>query len=112
MNQFEGVVAQLRQLPREEIRKDGPGYVEFVMGVKDLRQLYPLLEDFFGPPFKPAGVVPSKEAQKRTVPYGGIEQQQVLYYKEEGGVSSCAMIWPWRDDVRATVKMAQGSILH
>ena len=110
MKDFPGLVAQLKQLPYQEFRKEENGYIEFVLAVKDLLQLYPLLELFFGPPFKPAGIVPSEEAVQRTSYYGGIEKQQTLYYMEEGGLSSCAMIWPWKDDIRVTVKVAQGRV--
>ena len=42
--------------------------------------------------------------------YGGIQKQQTLYYKDRDGVADCAMIWPWNDGSRSTVKMAQGVI--
>ncbi len=95
----------------DECRKQTFGYMEFVMAVKDLSVVYPVLEEYFGPPFKPAGVNPTKEASSRTAPYGGIEKQQTLFYVERDGKSNCAMIWPWQDKTRATVKLAQGEIV-
>jgi len=93
-----------------EFRKETFGYIEFVLDVDNLPKVYPVLEEYFGPPFKPCGVAPSKEASARTAPYGGIQKQQTLYYVERDGQSSCAMIWPWQDHTRATVKVAQGQI--
>ena len=110
MKDFPSLAAQLKQLPNDDFRKEENGYIEFVMKAQNLSQLYPLLEDFFGPPFKPAGVAPSREALDRAAHYGGIEKHQTLYYLEAGGLSSCAMIWPWNDKTRVTVKVAQGKV--
>ena len=108
MKKFSELTGQLKTAPMDELRKEAPGYLEFVLTTHELPGVYPILEDYFGPPFKPAGMAPSKEATLRTADYGGIEKQQTLYYVEDGGISSCAMIWPWQDKVRATVKVAQG----
>ena len=107
---FEELAGRLKDGPMNEFRKEEPGYLEFVSTTKDLSDIYPVLEEYFGPPFKPAGVVPTKEAVLRSAHYGGIEIQQTLYYIEQEGLSSCAMIWPWQDKMRATIKVAQGEI--
>ncbi len=112
MKEFPELIAQLKQLPHDEFRKEENGYIEFVLSVKKVSMLYPLLEGYFGAPFKPEGAEPSREAQDRAETYGGVEKQQTLYYKESGGLSSCAMIWPWNDKVRLTIKVAQGKVVR
>ncbi len=110
MKTFSELAGRLKKTKIDECRKTSPGYLELVLSLENLKQVYPALEEYFGPPFKPAGVVPTKEALLRSEPYGGIEKQQILYYVERDGVSNCAMIWPWQDKTHATVKVAQGEL--
>ena len=107
---FQELVQTLKQAPLDETRKESEGYFEFVLNASDLSVVYPALEQYFGVPFKPPGIKPSKEASLYAKEYGGIEKQQTLYYREDAGVSNCAMIWPWNDGVRVTVKVARGQI--
>lgn len=107
---FGELTHDLKSVPFDERRKEYEGYFEFVLSAKDLLHLYPVLEKYFGVPFKPAGIAPSDKAHDYAKSYGGIRKQQTLYYKERAGTSSCAMIWPWNDGSRATVKVAQGRL--
>jgi hypothetical protein len=107
---FPELVKQLKKIPFDEIRKESEGYFEIVLSTKHLINLYPIFESYYGVPFKPSGVAPSDKAQNLTRNYGGIQKQQTLYYVNRNGVSDCAMIWPWNDGSRSTVKMAQGVI--
>ncbi len=107
---FIELVGQLKKIPCEEIRKESEGYYEFVISGKSFAQLYPVLESYFGVPFKPAGIEPSGKVKDVAKQYGGVEKQQTLYYFQRDGLSNCAMIWPWGDGSQATVKMAQGVI--
>ena len=107
---FKELIEQLKRIPCEEIRKESDGYYEFVISTQSLAQLYPIFEVYFGVPFKPAGISPSDEAKDVSKNYGGIQKQQTLYYIHREGMSNCAMIWPWGDGSRATVKIAQGII--
>ena len=107
---FVDLIRQLKKIPFDEIRKEYEGYFEFVISARHLAHVYPLFENYYGVPFKPPGMAPSDKAQSVTKNYGGIQKQQTLYYAKRGEVSDCAMIWPWNDGSRATVKMAQGVI--
>ena len=107
---FNELTRILKSIPFDEQRKESEGYFEFVILSGNLLRLYPILEKYFGVPFKPAGVMPSLEAQDYAKQYGGIQKQQTLYYMKRAGLSNCAMIWPWNDSSRATVKIAQGRI--
>ncbi len=107
---FSELVRDIEALDLHEVRKNSDGYFEFVISVSAEKELYPLFESYFGPPFKPRHVAPNKLAQAYTYDYGGIEKHQVLYYIERQGLSHCAMIWPWNNGQLATVKVAQGQI--
>ena len=107
---FEWLVQRLESIPCDERRKQYRGYFEFVLSGGRLPQLYPILEEYFGVPFKPAGVKPTREVENCARSYGGILKQQTLYFCKHKEWSNCAMIWPWSDGSRATVKVAQGVI--
>ena len=110
MVSFEELVEQLQQVPFDEVRRKYEGYLEFVLPSHHLTLLYPVFEKYFGVPFKPAGISPTREAEDRAKRYGGIRTQQTLYFIQRGGLAHCAMIWPWADGSRVTVKVAQGTI--
>ena len=105
---FAELVHKLHGIPVDELRKESEGYFEFVLSSRHLAHLYPILEKYFGVPFKPPGVPPTKEAEDFAKLYGGIMKHQTLYFLQEDGLASCAMIWPWGDGARVTVKVAQG----
>ncbi len=105
---FGELTHDLKKVPYDERRKEFEGYFEFVMSTNDLLHLYPVLEKHFGAPFKPAGIEPTGKAHDYAKQFGGIRKHQVLYYREGSGLSNCAMVWPWNDGSRATVKVAQG----
>ncbi len=105
---FSAMVDQLKGVKFDELRQQYDGYFEFVVPSQKLNELYPILENFFGVPFKPAGIEPSNDHSDIAKRYGGVQKQQTLYYIERGGQSTCAMIWPWSSGSRATVKLAQG----
>lgn len=107
---FQELISRLKKLPCDEVRKESVDYYEFVVSTKSLNDFYPVFEGFFGIPFKPAGISPSDKAKDVAKNYGGIQKQQTLYYVYRDGLSNCAMIWPWGDGSRATVKMAQGVV--
>lgn len=106
---FEELVDQVRKLPFEEKRQDVQDYFEAVVATGALPDLGRTLEGFFGPPFKAAGQKPSRESDRHSDRYGGVLQNQVLYYKEREGLSNCAMLWPWGDGTRVTVKIGRGT---
>jgi hypothetical protein len=39
--------------------------------------------------------------------FGGIMPGQTLYFKNEGNDTIFAMLWPWQDGIRTTVKIIQ-----
>ncbi|MCG3176772.1 MAG: hypothetical protein MOGMAGMI_01736 [Candidatus Omnitrophica bacterium] len=109
---WEELIAAVRQLPFEEKRQDAEDYFEAVAVASSVAELGRTLEGFFGPPFKPAGQKSSRDADRYSDRYGGVMQNQVLYYKEREGLSNCAMLWPWSDGQRVTVKIGRGVLVR
>ena len=107
---FVELIRELKKVPFDELRKEDQGYFEFVVSQRYVTHLYPVLERYFGVPFKPPGVAPTAEHTRRALNYGGIRKQQTLYYAARDGFDNCAMVWPWGDKSRVTVKIAQGTV--
>ena len=109
---FEELVERLKLLPFDEERKGTPTYFEYVLSTRHLMRLYPILEEYFGAPFKPAGIPPTREAEEYAKSYGGILKHQTLYCFKRDGVSHRAMVWPWNDGTRVTIKVFYGPIVE
>ena len=105
---FEELVLQLQAIPFDEERKNRPGYFEYVLSSRHMARLHPILEEYFGKPFKPAGVPPNREAEEYARSYGGIQKNQTFYFFKQDGLENRGMIWPWNDGLRVTVKVVQG----
>lgn len=104
---FEELLTDVKSCVLEETRRDEPRYLEAVFQTSASGPLTAALVKFFGPPFKPAGVKPTRESDKHSQPYGGVLKEQTLYYLEKEGIAHCAMLWPWNDKRKATLKIAR-----
>ncbi len=103
---FEELVKEMKKVPVFESRIDGPDHKEFVVQEKNITPLHLLFQKHF-PEFKSACEVPSITDKQRAARWGGVREHQALYYKEEQGSSECAMLWPWEDGTRCTVKVVR-----
>jgi hypothetical protein len=81
-------------------------WVEREILVKDMGEWEKILTDILGPPVKKAGEEASQFFLDLTENYGGILDDQTLYYKKFDGRSMIAMFWPWKDKNEATLKIA------
>lgn len=99
------LIEQIEKTSLLEIRARSEERLECVVETKRLALLGELLEHYFGPPIKRAGEKPSDQDKTLTGELGGILKNQTLYCVSDGGSSSLAMIWPWSDGERATVKI-------
>ncbi len=104
---FGALVEDVKGVPFQQVRYDFTNYVEFVIDLKYTRDLCLILERHLGPPLKPAGKEPSREARQYTDPLGGIEKNQVLYCSRQERAAQCVLLWPWADHDYVTVKIAR-----
>jgi hypothetical protein len=105
---FTDLLTQVKKEPLAETRQETDDYFEAVVKAENIAGICRALELYFGPAFKPAGQVPTRDQAARVVHLGGIQKNQILYYVERENLSNCAMIWPWNDGTRSTLKIAQG----
>ena len=106
MRSLEEVIYKAKRIPHEETRRESEEYLEIVANQETLKQLIPVLETYFGPAFKPAGKEPCDTCDEHTEPFGGIAKNQTLYLTHKEDLPHVAMIWPWNDGRRATVKIS------
>ncbi len=102
---FEDLLEQVQKIPCEEKRAREADYCEAVFGAANLVALNGLLESCFGPPLKPEGKPPSADATKYSKAYGGVQGNQVLYYRLQNSRSEMAMLWPWSNGASMTLKL-------
>ena len=81
-------------------------FVERVFFKKDIGAWEKVLTDILGPALKKAGEVPTQLFCDLTVNYGGILDDQTLFYKKFEGYAIIAVFWPWKDNNQVTLKIA------
>jgi hypothetical protein len=104
---FRDFLAEIQTLRIEELRVQTEDYLEAVISKAGLDPLHKVLTAYFGSPFKPEGHAPSAKAERHAKPYGGIRKDQTMYFREEGDLCECALLWPWGNGVCITVKIIQ-----
>jgi len=96
---------QIKKIEFAEKREEASDFFEFVIHANEEERLGTILQAYFGPPLKPAGEQPSKEAKKRSADYGGVRANQTLYFRSYDSVCQCVLLWPWGNGTQITVKM-------
>ena len=104
---FQDFLAQIETLRIEESRAKTEDYFEAVISTATLDPLHKILTAYFGVPLKPEGRSPSWEASRCAKPYGGIRKDQTMYFRRDGDVCECTLLWPWGSGTRITIKIIQ-----
>lgn len=86
----------------------GSEYCEVVAAKDHLPAAIAVLEAFFGAPLKASGQKSSKEADAIAKPYGGVYENQTLYYRKTESGSAIALLWPWGGGMPVTIKIIRG----
>ncbi len=113
MNEFASFTQlsrDLEKIPVVETRISSQHLKEFVVKSDFVTQLHLSFQNFFGQDFKAPGEQPSLEDRKRSAVLGGVRADQTLYYAQRDGFANCAMLWPWSDGRRYTVKLAHNRL--
>ncbi|MFA5063477.1 MAG: hypothetical protein WC578_05370 [Candidatus Omnitrophota bacterium] len=90
----------------ETLRTDRSDYFEAVITTEELPKLIARFKSFFGEPASSSTSDLPADLQEKINDFGGIMPGQALYFKNEKNESIFAMLWPWQDGKRVTVKMA------
>lgn len=101
--QFIDLRKELKNIMFEQLRQDRDDYFEAVVVKSVLAKLVAAMEKFLGCAISPAQL--PKDMEKALKEYGGIMKGQALYFKDTGSEKIIAMLWPWQDQVRTTVKI-------
>jgi len=102
---FQDLLTQIQALKFEESRGQTEDYFEAVISKAGLDPWHKILTAYFGAPLKPEGRPPSPEAKEHAGPYGGIREDQTMYFRSDGEYSECALLWPWGSGNRITIKV-------
>ena len=104
---FEELRQKLQNLDLKELRFDLEDYLEFVVQAQCMDQVKIILDLYFGHEVNIHDLSTAKEAVEFVEKWGGIRSNQTLYYSSRDGSTEYAMLWPWCDGNRISVKVAQ-----
>ena len=106
--EFDKIKTEVKKIALETTRIDNENYFEAVIGRARLEEMVRALEDIFGAPAWPSDKKLSKDIEKLIKTAGGLRKGQTLYFLSNGGgCSTFAMLWPWQDGERITIKIAK-----
>lgn len=105
--QFSSVRKEIKGVDFASLRTDCDNYFEAVVMKEELEKLTSRLDKVFGTPIWPSRNSLSFETQKVIDGFGGIMPGQTLYFWNKGQDTIFAMLWPWKDGERATLKIVQ-----
>ena len=103
--QFSELKAQVKNIGYDELRADGNNYFEIVIKKEKLGEFCCALERFFGPPVWPPENKLPAQIEDVIRKFGGIMTGQTLYFYNQDNEVIFAMLWPWSDDERITLKI-------
>ena len=99
------ILKKCDQLKVEEKRVSSSGYNEQVIFSDEIDQWNKVLAGVLGPAVKPAGQKTTPQYFALTVNYGGIFDDQTLFYKKFEEQSILAMLLPWKNKIHVTLKI-------
>lgn len=105
--EFNSIKEEVKKIAFESLRTDCDNYFEGVLLKEEISKLNERLRGFFGDPAWPSKSRLDFHAKEAINGFGGIMPGQTLYFKSEGENTVFAMLWPWKDGMRTTVKIIQ-----
>lgn len=104
--EFNEVKKEVKNVVFDTLRMDSDNYFEGVILKDELAQLVDRLSKAFGVPVWPSPKNRlSLQIEENIRNYGGVTGGQTLYYYNQAGQTLFAMLWPWKDGERTTVKL-------
>ena len=104
---FSELLKESKALVFDLLRPGDDNYFEAVILNDGLPGLTVILEKYFGKAVFPSDAGLSKEIDKELNSLGGIMPGQTLYFLKQQGEVIFAMLWPWQDGKRITVKISK-----
>lgn len=104
---FSELRKNMKKLNFESLRTDCDNFFEAVIFKQEMDRLSLQLKNLLGEPVYPSKNRLAFKVQETVDGFGGIMPGQTLYYKNLGKDSIFAMLWPWKDGQRTTIKIIQ-----
>ena len=104
---FSSLRKDIKSLNIDSLRTDADNFFEAVVFKQEMDKLNTQLKSFLGEPVYPSQGRLNRIVQETVDGFGGIMPGQTLYYKDSGSNRTFAMLWPWKDGERTTVKIIQ-----
>jgi len=104
---FNVIRKDMQSFSFETLRHDCDNFFEGVVVQQELEKLNGQLKGLLGEPVYPSKDRLAHKVRQTVDGYGGLMPGQTLYYKDLGTDSVLAMLWPWKDGQRTTVKIIQ-----
>lgn len=105
--EFNKLKTELKNIELDTTRMDNENYFEVVIKKERLNEIIPIVERILGPTAWPSCSKLSKDTEKLIKNFGGLRKGQMLYLLCKDGFSIFAMLWPWQDNERVTIKIAK-----
>ena len=105
--EFHKLKTEIKNTDPDTTRIDNDDYFEVVVKKSCLDTVIRILEKVFGMPTWPSRDKLSKEIEELIKTAGGVRRGQTLYFLNKEGVSMFALLWPWQDGERITIKIAR-----
>lgn len=105
--QFDELRKELKNIVFITVREESDDYFEGVVSKGELAHLSLILGKFFGARVWPSEHKLSEEIENFIGEFGGIMSSQTLYFHKEANETAFAMLWPWSDGTRITLKIGK-----
>lgn len=105
--QFKELRMNVEKIGFEKINFNKENYFEGFFIVDKLPDLISVLETFFGPPAIPSSAGVSRQGQEIADEHGGVWAGQTFYFHPQENRAFFAMLWPWADKERITLKLGE-----
>lgn len=107
--EFSEIKSEVKNAGLDNTRADNEDYFEAVVKKDSIDKVVQALEGKLGKAVWPSKERLSKEADKLVRNFGGLRKGQTLFFLNKDGISLFAMLWPWQDGERITVKLGKAS---
>ncbi|MFA5149002.1 MAG: hypothetical protein WC491_07770 [Candidatus Omnitrophota bacterium] len=104
---FKDLMEEIKGIEFDTVRVDSYYYFEAVVLRDKLPSLKERLDKVFGEQVYPSKKKLAADIQQAIEDFGGIRDDQVLYFIKEKDYSYFAMLWPWTDEYHITVKVGR-----
>ncbi|MFH1457815.1 MAG: hypothetical protein ABIG31_01455 [Candidatus Omnitrophota bacterium] len=103
--EFDKLKNEVKTVPLDTLRCDADNNFEAVVLREEIEKMKARLVKFFGTPAFPSPNSLTFQMRQVIDGFGGIMPGQTLYFWNQGKEIIFAMLWPWQDGNRTTVKI-------